>query len=30
MNNLDQSKFESLLNKIFNNNLKINELKHLV
>ena len=27
MNNLDQSKFESLLNKIFNNNLKINELK---
>ena len=27
MNNLDQSKFESLLNKIFSNNLKINELK---
>ena len=27
MNNLDQSKFENLLNKIFNNNLKINELK---
>lgn len=28
MNNLDQSKFEKLLSKVFNNNLKIDELKH--